>query len=61
MVLHENTSHFQEIHLIIQLEIYDNQFDSTKVNVFRNISGLMQNKTITSIKMNKNIKDGKSL
>lgn len=38
---HENTLPVQEMYLGIQLKIYENQFKSTKMHVFRNILELM--------------------
>lgn len=38
---HESTWPVQEMYLVIQLEIYENQFKSTKMRVFRNILELV--------------------
>lgn len=38
---HESTLPIQEMYLVIQLKIYENQFNSTKMHVFRNILELM--------------------
>lgn len=38
---HESTLPVQEMYLVIQLEIYENQFKSAKMHAFRNILELM--------------------